>query len=383
MCGHDGWIYVGNAVWTVFLKWASDLQLRYVDRDLLDNYIEKAGGFGLWRSRDGVRWFPVTRNGMGNPYNLGIRSMASTPYGFFFGTANSFGPEMAVRRHAGWVYEENRRSGLEVWFQSDGSAGASSDRVPQPAAAAAASAPRAIPPRRAAVGAPLLGLWRSDMPKDDDPLRCLVEEVLALAPATDGSVVLFGNSADAAAPHVARRFTADRITALIPKGRWSLPRAAGPVHLLPCRLPELPRGVLWSGAIALEFFAGCTRVEELFANLFRRLAGEAWVVGAECLHGEPADRVRRARRKAPPLLTRALLENALAQAGFTAVRIEPVPDRWWIRAHRRRAERALEHALLNGGAAPAERTAAVVEDYVLFAARKQLPAPQDHSMSIR
>jgi hypothetical protein len=60
----------------------------------------------------------VTQNGFNNCFNMGIRSQVSTPFGLFAGVANPFGPEVAVRRHAGWTYEKNPQSGLEIWLGS-------------------------------------------------------------------------------------------------------------------------------------------------------------------------------------------------------------------------------------------------------------------------
>ena len=59
---------------------------------------------------------PVNRQGFGNPYNYGLRTLVSTPHGFFLGTANPFGPRVAVRRGDQWRYEDNPQGGLEIWL---------------------------------------------------------------------------------------------------------------------------------------------------------------------------------------------------------------------------------------------------------------------------
>ena len=59
-------------------------------------------GFDLWRSSDGTNWSLVSNDGFGNPFNGGLRTMASTPLGLFVGTAN---PD---------TIEEN--GGAEVWL---------------------------------------------------------------------------------------------------------------------------------------------------------------------------------------------------------------------------------------------------------------------------
>jgi len=57
----------------------------------------------------------VTTRGFGNPYNYGARTMISTPCGLFVGTANPFGPKVAVQLPARWMYVPNPRGGAEVW----------------------------------------------------------------------------------------------------------------------------------------------------------------------------------------------------------------------------------------------------------------------------
>ena len=127
MAVHDGWLYVGtykSAVMIPYMKnegWPDDLR-RALDRIGPDEFARFAGGCELWRSPDGVNWDPVTCTGFENPYNYGIRTMQSTPWGLFIGTANPFGPEIALReaRNGGdgdaWRYQPNRDGGLEIWL---------------------------------------------------------------------------------------------------------------------------------------------------------------------------------------------------------------------------------------------------------------------------
>jgi len=121
MCVHDGWIYAADAVWTTFMKysvrsrWPKKLRKLFTE-EMVDELVEKSGGFDIWRSRDGVKWTPVTTSGFENCYNLGVRNMVSTSHGMFVGAANPFAPRVAVRRRAGWVYEDNHRGGLEIWL---------------------------------------------------------------------------------------------------------------------------------------------------------------------------------------------------------------------------------------------------------------------------
>lgn len=120
MCVHDGCLYLGTANWSPWLLftktsiWEEYIvkQLPSVDMESLLNYL---GGFELWRTGDGNRWAPITRNGFGNCFNVGVRTLSSTPVGLFVGVVNQFGEEVAVRRQAGWRYEYNQRGGVEVW----------------------------------------------------------------------------------------------------------------------------------------------------------------------------------------------------------------------------------------------------------------------------
>jgi hypothetical protein len=118
----DGWIYMGTYDWSVLFpylpveKWPVKMAraCRYLS---LDEMAAGRAGCELWRSRDGVSWEPVTQDGFGNPYNFGIRRLASTPCGLFVGTANPFGPDVAYTDGEGhWDYRPNPRGGLEVWW---------------------------------------------------------------------------------------------------------------------------------------------------------------------------------------------------------------------------------------------------------------------------
>lgn len=117
---HDGWLYVGTFDWSVTLRWADFARSPAKVRDVMkvigvEEIIRADGGADLWRSADGENWMPVDRRGFGNPYNWGIRNLVSTPAGLMVGTANVFGPTVAVPDGAGWRYEDNPDGGLEVW----------------------------------------------------------------------------------------------------------------------------------------------------------------------------------------------------------------------------------------------------------------------------
>lgn len=121
MVEHEGWLYVGTYDWSVTLRWAKLERMPQKVRALmgrlgLEQVVAADGGADLWRSADGENWVPVCRQGFRNPYNWGIRNLVSTPAGLFVGTANVFGPTVAVKTASGWEYQANPDGGLEVWL---------------------------------------------------------------------------------------------------------------------------------------------------------------------------------------------------------------------------------------------------------------------------
>lgn len=60
-------------------------------------------GFDLWRSPDGVRWLPVSLNGLDNPYNYGLRNLFVADGDLYLGTANPFqGCEVWLKQKSPW-----------------------------------------------------------------------------------------------------------------------------------------------------------------------------------------------------------------------------------------------------------------------------------------
>ncbi|HJU25730.1 MAG TPA: hypothetical protein VJ722_03545 [Rhodanobacteraceae bacterium] len=120
MCEHDGWLYMGTFEWSSVLgyvnrsKWPRAIS-NVIARVGPQNILEYGSGFDLYRSRDGDNWVPVTTNGMGNPYNMGMRTIASTPHGLFIGTANPWGPRIMPLDGRN-RYVHNPRGGCEVFF---------------------------------------------------------------------------------------------------------------------------------------------------------------------------------------------------------------------------------------------------------------------------
>ncbi len=118
---HAGWIYLGTYEWSFMLQFSRQASWPPIFRGLVkrigfESINQALSGAELYRSHDGENWLPVTTNGFDNPYNFGIRTLVSTPFGFAVGTCNPYGPRVAKRGARGWYYEDNPRSGLEIWM---------------------------------------------------------------------------------------------------------------------------------------------------------------------------------------------------------------------------------------------------------------------------
>lgn len=119
MAEHEGWLYLSTFDWSGLLGYARrdswpEPFLNIVNSVGEHFIFERQSGFDLYRSYDGENWVPVTTNGMGNPYNIGMRTIVSSPYGLFLGAANPFGPR--VWPLGGDRYIDNPRGGCEVFF---------------------------------------------------------------------------------------------------------------------------------------------------------------------------------------------------------------------------------------------------------------------------
>jgi hypothetical protein len=119
MCEHQGWLYLGTFKWSALLGYANrnrwpDAFSAIINQIGPQAILENNSGFDLYRSYDGENWVPVTTNGMDNPYNIGLRTLISSPHGLFIGTANPFGPKYIPLN--GRHYQHNPRGGCEVFF---------------------------------------------------------------------------------------------------------------------------------------------------------------------------------------------------------------------------------------------------------------------------
>lgn len=111
---HNGWLYAGIHDSTTLLHHpprhhCGPRLARWVDEhDGVEKIVAAEGGFDLWRTQDGMHWTCITRTGLGNPLNLGVRTLKSTPVGLFVGSYNFF--TEAIDPVTGEL-----RGGAEIW----------------------------------------------------------------------------------------------------------------------------------------------------------------------------------------------------------------------------------------------------------------------------
>ena len=202
MCEHEGWLYASTFSWSIGLKFTEfGANIPYKLSKLLcladtDKWIS---GFDLWRTRDGLSWVPVTRDGFGNVFNYGARTLVSTPYGLFVGAANPYGPDVAVKRVAGWRYETNLRGGLEIWQGSTRFGMIRSDNKPM--SCKLNSDPidpiDAIDPIEEfyqQTDYRSIGFWRNNIDSIIDACENLLDEVLGFLTQCYENTVVIGNS---------------------------------------------------------------------------------------------------------------------------------------------------------------------------------------------
>jgi len=95
---HEGVLYLGWHHWGAFDE-AKQGRLE--------------GGFQVWASEDGEAWQAVTLDGFGDPFEIGVRTMLSTPIGLVMGTSNHQEIARLLRRKGLDVPLEG---GMEVWL---------------------------------------------------------------------------------------------------------------------------------------------------------------------------------------------------------------------------------------------------------------------------
>jgi len=385
LCEHEGWLYATTAEKTGFLPFVSPIRLqRFGGPDSSEQLWLRCGGFDLWRTRDGVNWVPVTRNGFGNPFNLGGRTLVSTPAGLFVGTANLFGRQVAVKRTAGWFYEPNPEGGAEAWL---GSRHYCADRNAGDSATAAAQ-DRAVELRGGTGSEPCavhtrllqefyggsdfrhFGYWG---PRTQDPKTAcasLMEELLAFTrpvaefripkPATDEEDLRFFATRSTKSDRVSAAAGATLIHKRILDIGCGLGATTG--YLLRCFPPDSVTGVTgdkrhlaacrrnapgaclramnllkldfaehsFDLAIAVESLASCGDREGLLRQVLRVLKAGGQFVGADILAAEQSPTQRPRLRRGPAVTDPRQYEQLLLSLGFGEVRVEEVTAQCWL-----------------------------------------------------
>jgi hypothetical protein len=107
MQAHQGVLYVGTN---------DDKTTTLSSIPVLGKLFDWQAGFDLYESSDGYYFVPITLNGFGDKFQVGLRTLASTPYGLFLGTVDY------------WY-------GLRIWQGTPGEVGAASlsraDKLPE------------------------------------------------------------------------------------------------------------------------------------------------------------------------------------------------------------------------------------------------------------
>jgi ubiquinone/menaquinone biosynthesis C-methylase UbiE len=233
MCVHEDWLYASTAVWAVFLRyggkedrWPKGIRGMFTHKNV-EKMLQKFGGCDLWRTRDGFHWIPVTQNGFDNCFNIGFRTMVSSPYGLFVGAANPFAPEVAVRRVAGWNYEKNPRGGLEVWLGSQNYPGSSGHSGSLKEASVCLSESHPITSGTDESDGEVaeniidqfyggsdfrhFGFWRVGINDARTACENLMEEILAFIPVKKGTIVDIGCGLGATTEYLLKYFPSEAV----------------------------------------------------------------------------------------------------------------------------------------------------------------------------
>ncbi len=102
MAVHDGWLYAGTYDVLTAVSSIVEDPIGFIKQMMptskMANPIDFIGhaGADLYKTQDGITWYPVTQDGFSNPGNYGFRTMMSLGKDFYVGTANPY-------------------DGLEVW----------------------------------------------------------------------------------------------------------------------------------------------------------------------------------------------------------------------------------------------------------------------------
>jgi ubiquinone/menaquinone biosynthesis C-methylase UbiE len=154
--------------------------------------------------------------------------MVSSPYGIFVGASNPFAPEVAIRRVAGWNYEENHKGGLEIWFGSPNHSRTAGPSAPLKETSIFLPRSQSIKPRTEENDEAVLenilskfyrgsdfrhfGYWQVDIHDARTACENLMDEILAFIPEKKGTIIDIGCGLGATTQYLLRHFSADAVT---------------------------------------------------------------------------------------------------------------------------------------------------------------------------
>jgi len=337
MCEHQGCLYLGTYDWSVWMPYVRpetlpDKLRQRIELAGVDNIVRVHAGFDLWRSQDGVNWLPVSRNGFGNPCNYGIRTMASSVDGLFLGVANPFGPNMAVRRLAGWRYEPNERGGCEIWLGSQDLPDRNPpERVHAPyEVMVGPSGKRSIPELAEEIiaefydhsGFRYCGFWHPSIRTPRAACENLVKELIALLPDSPDSLLEVYCDEAAATRIIARHMPSTAITGIV----------ATEAGLAVCR-ENVPTGTFYLAevfdrqrgrkvfdtAVCVEVSSTSYSATEFFRAVHQVVKPGGMVVFAD-LVGAYSETAPKCRDE---------YQAMLAQCGFVDIQLWDVTDSCW------------------------------------------------------
>jgi SAM-dependent methyltransferase len=228
MAEYDGCLYVGTYDSSIFVWWIDPNRVpRGVHPRLrllgAQRIVDREGGFDLWRTPDGVHWFEVSRDGFGNPYNYGVRTLHGRENGLYVGTANPFGPQVAVQTATGWTYADNPRGGCEVWMGRP-DVEPEEDRPAHTISGGAVN----VHYDRAMYEHPLLrsgeyysfshysnyGYWEEDTPSQKEACDNLMERLLGFLPGRAGRILDVACGLGATSRYLGRLFGPENVTGI-------------------------------------------------------------------------------------------------------------------------------------------------------------------------
>jgi ubiquinone/menaquinone biosynthesis C-methylase UbiE len=356
MIEHDGWLYVGTANYGVFTRFnphrlspmppeEQEAIGRLLPTESIAAYIEKFSGCHLWRTRDGQRFYPVTRNGFGNPYNLGIRRFASTPEGLFLGTVNPFGPQVAVKRDNEWTYEENPRGGIEIYHGVSPTSPQRPKQLQTPLSrdAQIRHAPWLLKQRLEYFGLWVYlekifgnsafhqyGLWEPDTPTAAEAGHRLVEEAVSLLPHRNGVILDLGCGRGGTTSALTRHFAPEQIIGI---DEWLFPLDYGMARDERLRFMDMnpARMELEDASADVIFcFAGTAAFDNrraFFPDACRVLKPGGSLIIAETLFSRAHLHATGGKFRTNHIASPAQYRQQLERAGFSIQRVDDIIDR--------------------------------------------------------